>query len=316
MIVKVHINDPLDEKTMEKLREDTKFELSVRHFEKEELIEKIKDVDVLIVRSATKVTREIIEAGSNLKMIIRAGVGLDNIDLKFAKERGIDVRNTPISSSISVAEMTIGLMLSASRWISRGDRTLKEGHWEKKKLRGFELYGKTLGIIGFGNIGVEVAKRARCFGMRVLGFDIARGRFEGQEWAEYRDLDSLLGESDYISIHLPLDEKTHHMISFEEFEKMKDGVILVNTSRGGIVDEKALYENLKSGKLRAVALDVFEVEPPFDELRRKILAMDNVVATPHIGASTVEAQRRIGSEVMKILHEFVENLGEVGKCPR
>ena len=312
MVVKVHINDPLDEKTMGKLHEDPRFELSVQHFEKEELIEKIKDVDVLIVRSATKVTREIIEAGCNLKMIIRAGVGLDNIDLKFAKERGIDVRNTPISSSISVAEMTIGLMLSASRWISRGDRTLKEGNWEKKELKGFELYGKTLGIIGFGNIGVEVAKRARCFEMKVLGFDIAMERFEGQEWAEYRDLDSLLGESDYISIHLPLDEKTYHMISFEEFEKMKDGVILVNTSRGGIVDEKALYENLKSGKLRAVALDVFEVEPPFDELRRKILAMDNVVATPHIGASTVEAQRRIGSEVMKILHEFVENLGEVG----
>lgn len=312
MVVKVHINDPLDEKTMEKLRKDTRFELSVQHFEKEELIEKIKDVDVLIVRSATKVTREIIEAGSNLKMIIRAGVGLDNIDVKFAKERGIDVRNTPISSSISVAELTIGLMLSASRWISKGDRTLKEGNWEKKKLKGFELYGKTLGIIGFGNIGVEVAKRARCFGMKVLGFDIAMERFERQEWAEYRDLDSLLGESDYISIHLPLNEKTYHMISFEEFEKMKDGVILVNTSRGGIVDEKSLYENLKSGKLRAVALDVFEVEPPFDELRRKILAMDNVVATPHIGASTVEAQRRVGSEVMKILHEFVENLGEVG----
>ena len=198
-------------------------------------------------------------------------------------------------------------MLSVSRWIARGDRTLKEGLWEKKKLKGFELYGKILGIIGYGRIGYEVAKRARAFGMEVLAFDVIRERFEKQEWATYSSLDDLLGRSDYISLHLPLNEGTYHLISFREFDKMKDGVVIINAARGGIVDEKALYENLKSGKVKAAAMDVFEVEPPFDDLRKSIISMDNVVVTPHIGASTVEAQKRIGAEIIGIIEEFLES---------
>lgn len=260
-------------------------------------------MDVLVVRSATKVTSDIIEAGKNLKIIARAGIGLDNIDVQKAKEKGIKILNTPGASAPSVAELAIGLMLACARHIAKATISLKEGKWEKKILKGKELLGKTLGLIGFGNIGQEVARRALGFGMRVIAYDPARPKTDLP--VEYVDLDTLLKESDFISLHVPLIESTKHMINKDTISKMKDGVIIVNTSRGGTIDEEALYEALVSGKVYAAGLDVFEVEPPSDELRRKLLSLDNVVATPHIGASTAEAQKRVGKELVeKIFREL------------
>ncbi|PLV56378.1 hydroxypyruvate reductase [Thermotoga sp. SG1] len=300
---RVHVNDPLDEEATKLLMEKEELEVTSEHLEKEELLKVIPGVDVLVVRSATKVTADIIEAGKNLKIIARAGIGLDNIDVQKAKEKGIKILNTPGASAPSVAELAIGLMLACARHIARATISLKEGKWEKKILKGKELLGKTLGLIGFGNIGQEVARRALGFGMRVIAYDPAQP--ETDLPVEYVDLDTLLKESDFISLHVPLNETTRHMINKEAISKMKDGVIIVNTSRGGTIDEEALYEALVSGKVSAAGLDVFEVEPPNDELRKKLLSLDNVVATPHIGASTEEAQKRVGKELVeKIFREL------------
>lgn len=300
---RVHVNDPLDEEATKLLMEKEELEVTSEHLEKEELLKTISEVDVLVVRSATKVTSDIIEAGKNLKIIARAGIGLDNIDVQKAKEKGIKILNTPGASAPSVAELAIGLMLACARHIAKATISLKEGKWEKKILKGKELLGKTLGLIGFGNIGQEVARRALGFGMRVIAYDPARPKTDLP--VEYVDLDTLLKESDFISLHVPLIESTKHMINKDTISKMKDGVIIVNTSRGGTIDEEALYEALVSGKVYAAGLDVFEVEPPSDELRRKLLSLDNVVATPHIGASTAEAQKRVGKELVeKIFREL------------
>ncbi|ACM23366.1 MULTISPECIES: hydroxypyruvate reductase [Thermotoga] len=300
---RVHVNDPLDEEATKLLMEKEELTVTSRHLEKEELLKTISEVDVLVVRSATKVTSDIIEAGKNLKIIARAGIGLDNIDVQKAKEKGIKILNTPGASAPSVAELAIGLMLACARHIAKATISLKEGKWEKKILKGKELLGKTLGLIGFGNIGQEVARRALGFGMRVIAYDPARPKTDLP--VEYVDLDTLLKESDFISLHVPLIESTKHMINKDTISKMKDGVIIVNTSRGGTIDEEALYEALVSGKVYAAGLDVFEVEPPSDELRRKLLSLDNVVATPHIGASTAEAQKRVGKELVeKIFREL------------
>lgn len=300
-MLRLHINDPVDKEAYKVLEESKKFEISMEHLDKEALMNIIQSVDILLVRSATKVTKDVIDAGKNLKIIARAGTGLDNIDVQTAKERNIKVLNTPGANSISVAELTIGLMIAASRFIPRGTYGLKEGKWEKKQLKGFELFGKTLGIIGYGKIGREVAKRANAFGMKILVYDVMKPQ-NLEDFVEFVEYEELVKNSDYISVHVPLNDSTYHMITEETFEMMKNDAILVNAARGGIVDEEALYNALISGKLRAAALDVFEVEPPNDDLRRKLLSLDNVVATPHIGASTFEAQKRVGIEIaMKIL---------------
>jgi len=250
------------------------------------------EIEILVVRSATKVTADIIEAGTKLKIIGRAGTGLDNIDVKVAEAKGIKVINTPGANSISVAELTIGLMIACSRHIARGTIDLKNGKWTKKELEGHELYKRTVGIIGFGNIGREVAKRLLAFDMNVLAYDpIVK---ETDMNVKLVDLDILISNSDYITIHVPLTPETKNLINKDTISKMKDGVIIINAARGGIVDESALYEALLSGKIYAAGLDVFEVEPPTDELRQKLLSLPNVVATPHVGASTFEAQERVG----------------------
>lgn len=300
-MIKVHINDPLSEKAMELLKSKSILDVSSEHFSKEKLIEVIPEIDVLVVRSATKVTADIIEAGKKLKIIARAGIGLDNIDVKKAQEKGIKVLNTPGASAISVAELTFGLILSCVRHIPKGTMDLKEGKWTKKELKGNEIFGKTLGIIGFGNIGREVAKRALCFGMKVLAYDPYVNRTDPQ--VEIVDIDTLFKDSDIISLHVPLTKETKHIINKETISKMKDGVVIINASRGGVVDEEALYNGLINGKIKAAGFDVFEVEPPFDELRKKLLSLPNVVATPHIGASTVEGQERVGIEIVKKIFE-------------
>ncbi|MEM2935557.1 MAG: hydroxyacid dehydrogenase [Candidatus Bathyarchaeia archaeon] len=256
----------------------------------EDLKKVVSKYDALIVRSRTKVTREIIDAGWRLKVIGRAGVGVDNIDVKAAEERGILVLNTPEAPAEAVAELTMGLMISLARQIPRADQAMKEGKWLKGKLEGWQLKGKTLGIIGLGNVGERVARIAKALEMRLLITkrtppDPALLKELG---AEFVPLKELFQRSDIITIHVPLTSQTYHMIGPEEFQSVKEGAFLINTSRGAIVDEGALLAALKSGKLGGAALDVYETEPPTD---LALVRLPNVVATPHIGAQTIEAQK-------------------------
>ncbi len=299
-MTRILINDPLAKEAVDILK-NAGFEVDEREYSQEELIEKIKEYDGIIVRSATKVTKEIIEAADKLKVIGRAGVGLDNIDLKSAKEKGVKVLNTPTANSISVAELVFAFMISLSRHVVRGTTGLKEGKWEKKALKGVELYEKTLGIIGFGHIGKEVAKRALAFGMKVIVYDVVKN--DGGLPVKFVELDELLKNSDYVTVHLPLLESTRHLMTAEKFSMMKSNAFFIHAARGGIVDDKALYEALKNGKIAGAALDVFESEPP-DEEEMELLKLPNVIGTPHVGASTVEAQRRVGLEIANKIVDF------------
>ncbi len=301
MGIRVHVNDPLDEEAMDLLRSKEKLEVTAEHLDKEKLIEIMPEVEVLVVRSATKVTADVIEAGKKLRIIARAGVGLDNIDVEKAKEKGIKVLNTPGASAISVAELAIGMMFALSRHIVRGTIDLKEGRWTKKQLKGVELYGKTLGVIGLGKIGREVAKRAIALGMKVIAYDPYVKETDLD--VELVELDELYERSDYITVHVPLTEETKHMINDQTISKMKDGVFIINCARGGIVDEKALLKALKEGKIAGAGLDVFETEPPNTDVEKELLSLENVVATPHIGASTKEAQKRVGKEIVQKIFE-------------
>ncbi len=296
---RVLITDPIAEEGVEKLRSHG-LEVDVRpDLKGDALVQGIRGYHVLIVRSATKVTKDVIEASDALEIIGRAGVGLDNIDLEAAKAKGIKVLNTPGATAISVAELTLGLILGTLRAIPYLDRALREGRWEKKR-KGLELYGKTVGIIGLGRIGTEVAKRLQAFGVRILAYDPFR---QDSPWAELVDLETLLRQSDIVTIHVPLTPETRHLINADRISRMKDGAILINTARGGIVDEQALYNALVSGKLRAAALDVYETEPlPADHPLR---TLDQVILTPHTGAQTIEGQVRTAVELAdRILQEL------------
>ena len=288
--MKVLVCDPIHEDGI-KILKDAGFEVDVdSNISYEELKGKVRDYNVLVVRSRTKVTREIIEAGENLRVVGRAGAGIDNIDVEAAKERGIIVLNTPEAPAIAVAELTMGLLLSLARQIPRADRSMKEGKWAKKEFRGWQLNGKTFGIVGLGHIGEKVARLAKAFGMKIL---ITKRTPPSPEIlkeleAEFVPLDELLRRSDIISLHVPLTPQTRHMIGEREIQLMKDGAFIINTSRGAVIDEKALFNALKSGKLGGAALDVYEIEPPRDY---SLMRLPHVVCTPHIGAQTVEAQR-------------------------
>lgn len=271
---------------------EKKFEVTDQEPSPEELLEMIPHFDALIVRSRTKVTRDVMERGKNLKVIGRAGVGVDNIDLEAASERGIKVVNAPTGSTISVAELALAHMLCLSRHLSKADSTMKDGKWEKKSLKGVELYGKTLGLVGSGRIGGEVVKRARAFGMRCISYDPYLPKNVAEEIGlELVELDTVLTESDYISIHAALTDETRHILGKDALSKMKPTAYLINCARGGIVDEDALVDALSEGKLAGAALDVFECEPPGE---CRLLELDNLVSfTPHIGASTQDAQIRV-----------------------
>lgn len=299
-MAKILVSDPLSKEGVEMLQKGG-HEVE-EHFElkPEELMERISQYDGIIVRGATKVTGKVIEAGKRLRVIARAGVGLDNIDQEAARRRGIRILNTPEATSISVAELTIGHLLALFRAIPYGTATLKEGKWEKKKMMGRELAGKTLGLIGFGRIGTEVAKRILGLEMKVIAFTIPL-QSEADLDVEFVSLDELLRRSDVISLHLPLTPETHHLISINEFQLMKKGVVIVNCARGGVVDEEALYHALQSGKVAGAALDVFEKEPPQVD---KLLQLENVIGTPHIGAATEEGQYRAGIDVARKVLEF------------
>lgn len=265
---------------------------------KDELPEIVGEYDALIVRSATKVKGDLIVNGQNLKVIGRAGIGLDNIDLEKAREMGITVVNTPQASSISVAELAIGHLLALTRGIVRGTVTLREGKWAKKELKGVEVHGKTLGLIGYGNIAKIVEKLALALGMKVI---VVRSRV----YDRFVSLKEMLPKADFISIHVPLTPRTRHILSTRELGMMKDGVMIIDCSRGGVVDQEALYQALVSGKVKAVATDVFEEEPPG---KHKLLTLENVHATPHIGAQTKEAQLRAGVQIAERVIEELEKL--------
>lgn len=291
--VKVLVCDPLHGEGIEKL-ERAGFEVDINPtISEEELKKVVSSYNALIVRSRTNVTEGIVEAGGRLRVIGRAGVGLDNIDVEAAEKRGVTVLNTPEAPAEAVAELTVGLIISLARGIPLADRTMKEGRWIKRELMGWQLRGKTLGVVGLGNVGERVARIAKAFGMRILitkrtppPSDLVR-ELEA-EYIPPADLPSFLRRSDIVTLHVPLSPQTHHMIGEREFKLMKKGAFLVNTSRGAIVDEGALLEALRSGKLAGAALDVYEDEPP-KEL--ELVKMPNVVCTPHIGAQTEEAQR-------------------------
>jgi D-3-phosphoglycerate dehydrogenase len=296
---KVLICDPMDPDAFEELKSISGLNITLKTgMAEEELVSTIPEFHAAVVRGATKITKPVIEAGTNLELLVRAGIGLDNIDVAEAEKKGIQVSNTPSATTISVAEHTFGLMLATVRNQGKANISMKEHKWEKKKFKGTELYGKTLGIIGSGRIGLAVAERAIAFGMKVVVFDI----IDVQTPLDIQQvgLDELLAQSDVISLHLPFTVSTKHMISDEAFGKMKDGAIIINASRGGVVDEEALLRALESGKVRSAAIDVFEKEPPDDFA---LVDHPNVIAMPHIGAAASEGQKRAGFEVVRILRE-------------
>ena len=262
----------------------------------EQLVAEIPGYDALIVRSATKATREVIQAGTELKIIGRAGVGVDNVDVQAATERGIIVCNAPTSNIVSAAEHTIALMLAQSRNIPQAWASMRECKWERSKFTGTEVYEKTLAVFGLGRIGSLVTERARGMGMHIVGFDpyVSPERAQAMGVTLYEDYEDLLPLADYITVHLPKTKETIGMFGAEQFAKMKDGVRLMNTARGGIYDEDALVAALESGKVASAAIDVFEVEPCTDSPLAKF---PNVILTPHLGASTAEAQDRAGEQI-------------------
>lgn len=288
MTFKVLVCDEISESGIKLLR-NAGFQVDIKfNITPEQLKQTIAEYDAAIVRSRTIFTKEILEAGRKLKVVGRAGVGLDNIDVETAKKRGVEVLNTPEALTASVAELTIALMLSLAREILRADRAMKEGKWIKKELMGTSLRKKTLGIVGFGRIGAYVASIAKALGMNILVTDPHADPQRLKEVdAQNVPLNVLLKESDFVSLHVPLTPETHHMIGEKQLQLMKHSAFLINTSRGAVVDEKALLTALQSGKLAGAALDVYEVEPPAD---LTLVKMSNTICTPHIGAQTEEAQ--------------------------
>jgi len=299
--MKILICDKTESEAIERMRAagltvDTNFEITA-----EELPNVLPAYDGCVVRGRTKIRQPLIDHCPGLKVIVRGGVGLDNIDADYARSKGITVMNTPKASSASVAELAIGFMFDLARSINKATATMKAEKWEKKAFEGDELGGKTLGLIGIGNIGKEVAKRANALGMTVIAYDPYVKEAEGVRLVQ---LDVLLATSDYISLHLPKTKESSNMIGKAQFEKIKAGVRLINCARGGIVDEAALYEALVSGKVAGAALDVFAEEPLTDY---RLLKLDNVIGSPHIGAATYEAQGRVGAEVAEKLIEFAKS---------
>jgi D-3-phosphoglycerate dehydrogenase len=260
---------------------------------------RLPEVDVVLVRSKTKCTREYIDQAENLHLIIRGGVGLDNIDVEYARSKGIQVFNTASASAVAVAELAFALMIAVPTRIVEGHIGMTQHEWLKKQLKRTELLGKTLGLIGAGNIGTELARRAIGFGMRVIAFDPL---IKSHDIVDLVTLDELFAESDYISLHVPLTDTTKGMINSDSIAKMKDGVVILNTARGGCVVEEDMVEALKSGKVRAYATDVWYSDPPDESC--PLYDAPNVIMTPHIGASSRENMLRIGDVVVRILEDF------------
>jgi D-3-phosphoglycerate dehydrogenase / 2-oxoglutarate reductase len=271
------------------------------------LLKEIPNYDALMIRSRTKATKEVVEAGAKgkLKVIGRAGIGVDNVDIQTAAAHKIKVVNAPTGATASVAELAFGDMLTLARQIHKADATTKNGEWLKKTMKGNELFGKTLGLIGTGNIGRLVAKYAQCFGMQVIGYDpfIDSTTMKKDNIKKVETVEDLVMTADFVSLHIPHTKETHYLLNEQMLAKMKPSAYIVNCARGGVIDEKALYNALKNGKLAGAAMDVFEQEPPAKD--NLLFSLDNVVVTPHIGASTKEGQIRAGTitadQIIKVL---------------
>jgi D-3-phosphoglycerate dehydrogenase len=303
---KVLITDGLDDNGKALLRESVEL-TDQPGITAEDLMKVIGQFDALIVRGRTKVTPAIFEAGKNLKVVGRAGVGVDNIDLAAAKANKVTVVNSPLATTTAVAELTLGLMLSAVREIPRADASMKAGKWLKKEFEGAELNGKTLGVMGFGRIGAAVAARASAFGMKILGYDPLIPAAEiTKRGGEPVSIDELLKRADMITMHLPLTADTKGMLNTASFAKMKTGVYIICAARGGVIEENALLEALNNGKVAGAALDVLSAEPPGAELGG-LVGHPKVIITPHVGAQTVEAQSRAANDIAE---EVLAALGD------
>ena len=305
--MKVLVCDKTEKECIDQMRAagltvDTQFDITP-----DQLLTVLPAYEAVVVRSRTKIRQPLIDVCPDLKLIVRGGVGLDTIDVEYARGKGIAVKNTPRASSASVAELAIGYLFMLARSLYKASTGMKAEKWDKKSFEGDEIGGKTLGVIGLGNIGMETAKRAQQLGMEVIAYDpTSKGMFG----VPFVSLDELLARSDYITLHLPKTKETANMISTEQIAKMKTGVRIVNCARGGIINEDALYDALVSGKVAGAALDVFAEEPPTDW---KLLKLDNVIASPHIGAATKEAQTRIGGEVADIVIQFAKTVSKVAE---
>ncbi|MCX0403192.1 D-2-hydroxyacid dehydrogenase [Clostridium perfringens] len=301
-MLRILLNDGLDKKAISNL-ELLGFDVDTNHYDIEDLKEKIKKIDCIVIRSATKIRRELIDEaikGGNLKLIIRGGVGVDNIDVQYAEQNGIKVRNTPNASSSSVAEIILAHMFSLARFLNQSNITMKAGLWKKKDYVGVELEGKTLGIIGMGRIGAELAKKCTALGMKIIYFDLMDIKNIDNNYRKV-EFDELLRKSDFISINI---SGTKSIIGSEELKKVKKGVFIINTSRGKALDEEAIITSLNDGTLGGVGLDVFLEEP---SKNLELIKHPKVSLTPHIGASTKEAQMKIGEEVIEIIKEEMYN---------
>lgn len=300
-MLKILANDGMDKSGIKQLL-DLGHEVTTDYLEGDALIQRLKEVDVLVVRSKTKVREALIDqvAGGTLKLVIRAGVGIDNIDHEYAESKGIAVRNTPNSSSASVAELAIGHMFTLARHLHMANITMRDGKWLKNDFAGIELGGKTLGLIGFGRIARETGIRARALGMNVVYYDLM-GAAEGMDGYAYLPFEEVLKTADFLSLHIPFFADKGATIGEAQFAIMKDGAYLINCARGGVVDEAALLKALDSGKITAAALDVFEEEPTKNQA---IFTHPKISLTPHIGASTAEAQERIGQETIDVIVKF------------
>ena len=307
--MKILVSDRLSEEGLNILRGTSEFSVDTKTgLKPEELKEIIKDYHAIVVRSGTKVTKEIIQAAENLRVIGRAGVGLDNVDLATATEKGIVVMNAPAGNTISTCEHTMSMLLALARNIPQANASLRRGEWKRSQFMGIELYKKTLGIIGLGRIGTEVAKHALSFGMKVISFDPYLSNEVGKGLGvEMVELMSLLKNADFITVHTPVTENTRHMISDKEFTLMKDGVRIINCARGGIIDEEALIKAIKQGKVAGASLDVYEREPPSSDY--ELFKLDNVITTPHLGASTEEAQVNVAVEIAECVRDYLLGQG-------
>ncbi len=298
-MTKLLICDPVAPDALEALRElgvtvDEQTDITT-----DALKDVIADYDAIVVRSRTKVRAPLLEDPGQLKAIIRGGVGLDNIDVDVARAKGVKVLNTPRASSNGVAELVLSLMFALARHTTQADASMKAGRWDKKKLKGTELAGKTLGIVGYGRIGKLLGQKVKALGMTVVAYD---------PYIEHDDLvplDDLFKNADYVSLHIPHTEETHNFINAERLAAMKQGAYLLNAARGGTVDEAALYEALQTGHLAGAALDVYSEEPPESEALRALIALPQLIATPHIGAATGESQQRVGDEIVALVKEHL-----------
>jgi D-3-phosphoglycerate dehydrogenase len=303
---KVLVADSISTKGVDLLRGDGELDVDVKTGLKEnDLLQIVPEYSAIVVRSQTRITARVIEAARKLKAVGRAGVGVDNVDVEAATRRGVIVMNTPAGNTVSTAEHAFSLLVSIARNIPQAHSSVKAGQWDRKSFEGVELHGKTIGIVGMGRIGTEIARRAVAFGMRPVAYDpyLSPSRARSLQVELFEDLDDVLSRADFLTLHMPLTNETRHLINSDRIAKMKKGARIVNCARGGLIDENALFGALKSGQLAAAALDVYETEPPAADFPLRTLP--NIVFTPHLGASTAEAQESVGLEIAEAIRSVL-----------